>query len=371
MDAQSQAQRLLDDLIERDIERGLQVAAYHDGRLVVDAWAGVADAATGRPVDGDTLFTVFSVGKGPTATIIHLLAERGRLAYDDPISRYWPEFAAHGKASITIRQALAHTAGIPHLPDGTGPADLVDWERQVAGIAALAPLWEPGTRTGYHAITFGFILGEVAQRVAGRPFGDLVQAEIAAPLGVPLYFGLPDDLAGEVAPLEDRQPMAGASSPPSLRERAVPLAIQPLGPVFNQAAVRRACIPAAGAIATARAVARHYAALVGDGVDGRRLLPPSRVAEASAVQTAADDMVLGRPLPKGLGYWLGEPLSAMSERVSVFGHPGGGGSIGFADPDARFAFGLTKSRLLTSRPGESTAALVARTVRAALGIPER
>ena len=126
---QSRVQALLDRLVERDVERGLQVAAYFDGELVVDAWAGIADASTGRLVDGETLFTTWSAGKGVAATVMHLLADRDRLAYHAPIADYWPEFGAHGKQAITVAHALTHTSGIPQIPDGVGPAELLDWEK--------------------------------------------------------------------------------------------------------------------------------------------------------------------------------------------------------------------------------------------------
>src|SRR5436309_2558773 len=191
--AQAKVQLLIDDLVERDVERGLQVAAYHDGKLVVDAWAGVADARDGRPVDGDTLFGIFSCGKGVTATVIHLLVDRGILAYDTPIATYWPEFAQNGKGAITVRQALTHESAIPQVPAGFGPAEMCDWEQVTRAVGELTPLWEPGAATGYHAITYGWILGELAHRADGRPFDQIVQEEIRGPLGLSsLYFGIPD-----------------------------------------------------------------------------------------------------------------------------------------------------------------------------------
>src|SRR5262249_31510267 len=196
-------QALIDDLVGRDVERGLQVAAYHDGNLVVDAWSGLADAEARRPVGGDTLFCVFSCTKGITATVIHLLAERGRLDYDAPVARHWPEFERNGKAAITLRQVLSHTAGIPQVPDEIGPAEACDWERACRAIADLTPLWEPGTQTGYHAFTYGFILGEVARRVDGRAFDTIVREEISRPLNITsLYLGIPDQVEPRVATLE-------------------------------------------------------------------------------------------------------------------------------------------------------------------------
>ncbi len=354
-DAQRTVQRLLDDLVASGAERGLQAAAYLNGELVVDAWAGVTDPASDLPVDGDTLFTVFSCSKGVTATVIHLLAERGLLGYDDLIATYWPEFAANGKEGVTVRHALTHTAGIPQMPPHP---NMADWDGMCRGIAALTPQWEPGTQSGYHALTFGWILGELARRVDGRPIEQIVAAEICAPLGITdLYFGIPDAVEPRVATLEN-DPATTVAANARIPE------------VFNRPEVRRAVIPAGGGITNARALARHYAGLIGDGVGGALLLPPERVRAATALQFEGIDVVLGTPGRKGLGYFLGRPTSPMGERVTAFGHPGHGGTIGFADPTHGFAFALTKNLLNFPLPGTSTANTVASAARTALGIPE-
>jgi CubicO group peptidase (beta-lactamase class C family) len=265
--AQAAVQALLDELVGTGAERGLQVAAYLDGRMVVDAWAGVADPATGRAVDGDTLFTFFSCGKGVTATVVHLLAERGLLDYDDPIAKHWPAFAANGKERITIRHTLAHTAGLPNAPEGI---PITDWDALCRAIADMTPLWEPGTQTASHSYTFGWLLGEVACRADGRPIERIVAEEICAPLGIDaLFFGIPDSVEAHVAPLEH--------DPTQTANPAIAADLRELAETFNRADIRRAVIPAAGGIANARALARHYASLVGAGVDGVRLLPPERV----------------------------------------------------------------------------------------------
>ncbi len=370
-DVQGAVQHLLDGLVAANVERGLQVAAYLNGEQVVDAWAGIADPATGRTVDGETLFTVFSVSKGITATVIHLLAERGQLDYDASVATFWPEFGSHGKERITVRQVLSHQAGVPQMPSGE-PAALADWEAVCTGIADATPLWEPGTKTGYHGLTYGYILGEVARRVDGRPIAQIVQEDVCQPLGIQsLYFGIPDDVAPRVAPLENDASIDEAAAPPpdSYFERAMP-GLRFSNQTFNRLEIRRASIPAAGGIMNARALARHYAALVGDGVSDVRLLSPERVRIATALQTDADDLVLGTPVRRGLGYTLGGPLSPYSERMSAFGHGGYGGASGFADPQYGLAFALTKNRLVASAPGESTANKVAETVRDALGIPQ-
>ncbi len=374
-DVQARVQRLIDDLVDRDVERGLQVAAYLNGELVVDAWAGVADASTGRPVDGDTLFTVWSVTKGVAATAIHVLADRGQLDYDTPIAEYWPEFGVNGKQRITLRHALTHTSGIPQMPENLEPEDVINWDRMCRAIAELRPLWEPGTATGYHAMTYGWVVGEVARRVDGRPIERIIQDEICAPLGIAsLFLGIPDEVEPRVAMLESAPlPEPPPQLPPdALVTRTVPTWRQPAHPWANHPATRRASLPASGGIMNARAIARHYAALAcGGQLDGVQILAPERVKIASALQVEAIDLVFGTLARRALGYHLGEPLSPMSERITAFGHAGMGGSFGFADPEYRFAFGLTKTRMVEGPPEQRAAYLVAREVRAALGIPER
>ncbi|MGD9891899.1 MAG: serine hydrolase domain-containing protein [Dehalococcoidia bacterium] len=370
-DPQQQVQTLLNELTESGGERGLQVVAYVGGECVVDAWSGSADPDSGRVVDGDTLFTVFSVGKGIAATAVHILAARGLLDYDEPVCRYWPEFRVNGKAAITVRQVLTHTAGIPQLPDGVTIADVCEWDRICAAIAQLEPLWQPGTRMGYHATTWGFLVSELIHRADGRPFQQVVADEICRPLDIrTLFFGIPEATESCVAQLEAVEPSAAATSlaPDSLLPRVMgPVPRTPA--IWNRPDIRRACIPAAGGIMNARAIARHYAALI-DTVNGIRLLSPDRLRAATALQMEGNDVVLGRPATRALGYGLGGPLAGMGNRRTAFGHAGTGGAIGFADPEYHFAFALTKNHLVTSSPGEGSAVAVARVVRNALGIPE-
>src|SRR4051812_38340750 len=202
-DIGTRVQAVLDEMIETGPEVGLQVAAYHRGELVVDTWAGVADFATGRPIDGDTVFVTFSVSKGVTATIAHLLAERGQLDYDAPIADVWPAFAAHGKERITARHALAHQAGLAHLPIDLRPEDVIDWDRMCAILEDATPAWEPGTKTGYHALTFGWLVGELIHRADGRPIERILAEDVCAPLGIDsLWFGMPESAAARLARLE-------------------------------------------------------------------------------------------------------------------------------------------------------------------------
>src|SRR2546429_1013041 len=206
-DAQKQVTKAIGQRGDAGAERGLQVAAYRGPDLVVDAVAGVADPESGRPVTPDTPFYSYSVGKGATSTIIHILAQRGLFEYDTPVVALWPEFGAHGKQAVTVRHVLNHSAGVPGIPLDTTPEDLCDWDKMCAAIAEAELWWEPGTKVGYHAYTFGYMLGEIARRATGKPISELLLEVVASPLGVAdeLYFGMPESEHHRLAPLEDSE----------------------------------------------------------------------------------------------------------------------------------------------------------------------
>ncbi|MEA2526418.1 MAG: hypothetical protein QOF73_3645 [Thermomicrobiales bacterium] len=365
---QTTIQAILDELVASGEEHGLQVTVYHHGELVVDAWAGVADPASGTPVTPDTLFTVYSVSKGIAATALHILAERGTIAYDDPIAKYWPEFAQNGKEGVLVRHALTHLAGLPQLPPGASHDDVIDWSGMCERIAAQAPLWEPGSTLCYHALTYGWIVGGVLERADGRPFTRIVEDELIRPLNLDgLYFGVPTADLSRVATMEEAQ---------ELRD-AVPGAIPNIAPPgsladaqMNRPEVRQACLPAYGLCANARSLARVYASLIGDGVNSVRLLPPARVCEASTLQVDGIDASAGTPLRFGLGYGLGGPDSSTGPRLSAFGHGGYGGAHAFADPDYGLAVGLTKNRLVVNGPGQGATWRILHAIRASLSIPD-
>jgi len=374
-DINERVREALEELIASGVESGLQVAAYHHGELVVDAWAGLADVESGRPVDGGTLFTSFSCTKGVTATAIHILVERGVLSYDEPIANHWPEFAQRGKQYATMRHALTHRVGVPHMPDGVTPESMSDWDGMCEAIAALEPLWEPGARTGYHAYTFGWILGEVIRRADGRPISQFVQEEICGPLGLDgIHLGIDDATEPRVATLVDgpRPADAPAAPPDALITRAIPPAVGILAEPYNNPVVRRAALPAHGGLMNARSLARMYAALgAGGELDGVRILPVDRVRTATRLQTDDLDLAIQQPVRKALGYFRSGAISAMGPRTTAFGHPGAGGAIGFADPEHEFAFALTKSSLVAGvEPGTSAAEVIGALVRRGLGFPD-
>ncbi|TDB96329.1 serine hydrolase domain-containing protein [Actinomadura sp. 7K534] len=341
MDAQAGTQELAERFVASGQEVGLQVAAYLNGEPVVNVCVGKADATTGRPVDERTLFPS---GPGPISTVVHVLAERGLLDYGTPVAAYWPEFGAHGKTDVTLAHVLTHSAGVPQTPAGITLDDLADWDGLCARIADLRPLWRAGATSGHHGLTYGFILGEVARRVTGRPVSAVLRDEVAAPLGVPddLFFGVPAGHLYRVARLEDGDRSDSLLDFPdgSLYHEVVPPWMQVGAALTNRPESQVLDLPSGGA-ATADALARMYAALIGE-VDGIRLIGPIRTGRLSAVVTMKEDRVTGLPSPRGLGYFVG---TVDMGDGSAFGWPSGTGGLAFADPRRGFSFAYLPSLL--------------------------
>lgn len=369
-DPSTAVRQVLQSLVDEGPEVGLQVAAYLDGELVVDAWAGLADVATARPVDADTLFMLSSTTKGVTATCVHILADRGELEYDRPFSSYWPEFAAHGKEKVTVREVLAHRSGVPQTPVGYTPEWLPDWDRVCRGVADLTPMFEPGLRTAYASLTYGHMVGELVRRVDGRPIGRFLREELAEPLGLDIYLGVPDEVLARVAVLRDGPP------PPS--EYEARMVGEPAGSqvarYFNRPEIQRATIPGSGGIMNARSLARHYAMLgAGGELDGVRIMSPERVRQATELQSYELDEVYRVRVRRALGYRLGSDAGP-GAGPTAFGHVGGGGSFGYAEPARRFAIGFAKNYFsyqggaAGGGPERRSGAVVAEAVLAALRI---
>ncbi len=342
MSLQQRIQSFLDERTAAGIECGVQFVAYRDGQLIVDVASGVTDPVTKQPVTGDTLFPVFSVSKGITSTLVHQIVERGGLTYDTPIAKVWPEFAANGKEDITLRQALTHSSGLPHMPSGIGFAELCDWNYMCRALAAQTPSWKPGTRIEYHAMTFGWIVGEVARRVTSHAtFESLLEEKISRPLGLTgLYIGLPAEVKTPIAILEE--PNATEPVAPLNGLESVPAWMGPLYAIMNRDDLRHACLPASSGIMNARSLARHYAAVLPGGIDGVELLPPSRVklaTEPQRLEHAEGDY----EKDWGLGYKLSANPADPHNRFTEFGHGGYGGAKGFADIESRLAIGFTKN----------------------------
>jgi CubicO group peptidase (beta-lactamase class C family) len=376
-DAQQRVQDAIDQLIASGVETGMQVAVYQRGKLVVDAVAGVADPATSRKVTADTPFFSASTGKGMTSTVAHVLVERGVFSYDTPIVELWPEFGAHGKQRATVRHALTHTVGVPGVPADTTPEDLCDWQKMCAAIADAEPWWEPGSKYGYHALTYGYIIGEIVRRATGETISQVLREEVAGPLGVAdeMYFGVPASQLGRLARLEAGEPPLSAEQIKQFEEmmpllfKAAPLAVQPSADLYNRADFLMSNVPAGGTV-SARAIARMYAALLGE-VGSVRLISPERLREISAVAVDDVDQVFGNRARMALGYAIGRPATGPAESLSpaddasVFGWSGVGGSHASADTATGVTFALTKNRFTSA--DFSAAAQIAGIVTQALG----
>ncbi|WP_250401761.1 serine hydrolase domain-containing protein [Streptomyces cellostaticus] len=336
-------------------ELGAAVAVTVGGETVVDLWGGWADAAGTRPWERDTLVNVWSTTKGPVALCAHLLADRGLLDLDRPVAAYWPEFAAAGKEDVPVRDLLSHRAGLSGLREPHSVEQLYDWELTTARLAATEPWWEPGTRSGYHALTWGFLVGEVVRRVSGLRPGAFLEREVTGPLGLDFTIGLPEKEAGRAAELvhaPSRGDGRGAAAFGQLPPAAVAALTNPLvgAAQANTAAWRAAEIPAANGHGTARSVAALYGVLAGRGARGdRRILSPRAAERVREGQGRCRDLVLGAGFEGeteiGLGLWLSGPHGSYGPNPRAFGHDGFGGSCGLADPEAEVSLGYTMNRM--------------------------
>ena len=346
-------------------EVGASFAATVDGELVVDLWGGAADAARTRPWRRDTIVNVFSTTKAMMALSALVLADRGELDVGAPVARYWPEFAAAGKRDLPVHYLLSHRAGLAALRAPLPTEALYDWERMVRALAAETPWWEPGRACGYHALTFGFLVGELVRRVTGVSPGAFFRDEIAAPLGADFHIGLPAKEDARVA--EMIPPGPGDAAPPPRVDSLLAKVMRnpPIAPgLANARAWRAAEIPGANGHTSARGVARVYGALARGGeIDGIRLLTPAAIERAIVEQSSGRDEVLTLPTRFASGFMLGMAggVFECGPGQRTFGHPGHGGSIGFADPDARLAFGYVTNQYVigTARhPDRRVASLV-------------
>ena len=348
-------------------EVGAAFSLYVEGRKMVDVWGGTADADTGRPYDQDSLQLVFSTTKGATAVCANLLAQRGELDIDEPVTTYWPEFAsgpaAEAKAKIPVRWLLCHKAGLPVIDATMSLEEAMAWDPVIRALEQQEPVWEPGTAHGYHATTYGWLVGEVVRRISGKSLGTFFADEVAKPLGLEFWIGLPDSEHGRVAPLitggsfeRPSDPEAAKMydqfmGPESLTGRALS---SPGGALandaFNNPTLWRGEVPAANGITNARSLARMYAGLVGE-VDGVRILGADQVKLARERQTEGTDRVLYMETAFGLGFMLSSPFSPFGG-PSAFGHPGAGGSVGFADPDANIGFGYVMNKMQQNLSGD-------------------
>jgi CubicO group peptidase (beta-lactamase class C family) len=344
-------------------EVGAAIAVTVEGRPVVDLWAGHADAARTRRWQRDTIVNIASATKSPAATCAHRLAGQGLLDLDAPVASYWREFAQAGKAAIAVHLLLSHRAGLPAIDQPLPTEALYDWGAMTGALAAQAPWWEPGTRHGYHAFTFGWLIGEVVRRITGKSLGRYWREELAGPLGIDCHIGLAaedDARVAEFIPLPPGVPNVEEE----LIKNAGPMTAKALNNPpktvadMNTPAWRRAEIPAGNAHTNARALARLYGALAcGGQVDGIRVLSPHSVERARTEQASGPDAVLfGLPTRFALGFSLPPKDAGFgSSSDSAFGCPGAGGSIGFADPAAHLGFGYTMNQMQPGMPPDPRA----------------
>lgn len=341
-------------------ELGAALTLLVDGRVVADLWGGWSDQAARRTWQRDTLVNAFSVGKGLIAACTARLAGQGRLDLDAPVAACWPEFAAAGKDRITPRQLLSHQAGLPAVRRRLPPGAMLDWTAMTTALAAQEPWWEPGTGHGYHVNTFGFLVGEVIRRVTGATVGELLRTEVAGPLGADVHIGLPAAEHSRVATFSWPGPLPSFDPAQLMWHNAYfnPDDLSGYG-VINSARWRAAEVPSANAHATARGVARVYAALAAGGrLDGVTIVDAGALAEAVAEHAYGQDLVLGRPTRFGLGFQLTQPERPIGTGRATFGHFGAGGSLGFCDPDAGLAFGYVMNQMGPRWQNPRTRALV-------------
>jgi CubicO group peptidase (beta-lactamase class C family) len=348
-------------------ELGAAVSIYLDGKCVVDLWGGYADKARTRPWQRDTLVNVYSTTKGLTSTCAHRLIDQGKLDPDEPVSKYWPEFAQAGKKDLPVRYILSHRAGLPGVSKKLAEDAIYNWDVMTEALAEQEPFWQPGTKHGYHAITIGWLVGEVIRRISGKGLGTYFRTEIAEPLGLDAHIGLdakhdarvtdilpsPPPPPGtpnlfEEAAKDPRGPTAAAfMNPPVLTKPSVP----------NSRAWRAAEIGGANGHATARSLAKMYGALARGGeIDGYRIVRPEALERFWSEQSYGPDQVLMQMSTRfSLGFMLSQPGASFGPNIKAFGHPGAGGSLGFADPLKKVGFGYTMNQmanglLIDSRP---------------------
>ncbi|HTK36182.1 MAG TPA: serine hydrolase domain-containing protein [Caulobacteraceae bacterium] len=339
--------------LENGEELGARFTLALEGEPVIDLWGGWADRARTRPFDAHTLVPVFSVTKAVAAILVARLVDQGRLAYDQPVAEVWPEFGQAGKDRITVAQALSHQAGLAGFLEPMDPALWFDWDAICRKLAAMAPMWPPGTASGYHAITFGYIAGEIFRRVDGRTMGRALREDLAGPFGLDLWIGLPEAEHGRVAEME-RPKTLPDFGPVNEARRAAFLTRWASPGGRGSEDWRTAEIPSANGHATASALARLMGALAGDGtLDGKPLLSPPVIAEASRERIAGDDLVLPYRMSWAAGFMRNAGLSIYGPGRRTFGHSGWGGSCVFADPERRIAGAYTmnhQSALLLGDP---------------------
>ncbi|HKY16033.1 MAG TPA: serine hydrolase domain-containing protein [Microthrixaceae bacterium] len=370
---------------ERNGDVGAGFALYLDGECVVDLVGGTRTVDGSEPYTADDLQLVFSSTKGATATAAHILVDRGELDLDAPVTEYWPEFGAKGKDGVPVSWLLCHRVGLPDVDRPMTFEQAIAWDPVVEALADSVPVWEPGTQHGYHAVTYGWLVGELIRRVSGKGLGQFFADEVAAPLDLDFWIGLPDEQHHRVVPLitmsapEGIFPTEEGATPPGLAEMLDML----MGPgnligraltapggaftdqhIWNRPEIWRAEIGAANGITNARSMAKMYAATIGE-VDGVRLFSQETLDRALVRQVEGADSVLIFEIPFGLGYMLNGGLLTVGS-PDGFGHYGAGGSLGFADPVRGIAGAYVMNKMELGIAGDARTMGLLEAVNAAL-----
>jgi CubicO group peptidase (beta-lactamase class C family) len=333
---------------------GAALAIVQDGKLVVDLWGGTLDKAGRRPWAADSVVNVWSTTKAVNALCFAMLVDRGLAAYSDPVARWWPEFAAGGKGEITVAMLLSHQAGLCSFVDPAVVEDFYDQPRSAARFAAMTPLWPPGSRSGYHAISIGILANELFRRIEGRSVGRFIAEELAGPLGLDLSLGLPASQEARRAEMIAPPELATSNMTTDLNPSQMAAYLNPvIEPLLPNTAAWRACeLPSANGFSNARSLARLFGAVAGDGtLAGRRIVGPEALAQASTEQISGVDEVLGVPARWGAGFLLNtDGLYGPQEKA--YGHSGWGGSFVVVDPVERMSIAYTMNRMGTDLVGD-------------------
>ena len=348
---------------------GAAFCATLEGETVVDIWGGFADEARTRPWEQDTIVNVYSTTKTMTALTALLVADRGELDFDAPVARYWPEFAAAGKDNVKVSHLMSHSAGLSGWKEPITKDDLYDWDKVTSLLAAQAPYWEPGTAPGYHALTQGYLVGEVIRRITGKSLGTVFREEIAEPLGADFHIGLPASEDHRVADLIPPPPGA-AIADRAESELQANMSNNPGIDVSETRtrAWRGAEIPAAGGTGNARSVAEIHAILANGGVaKGRRFLSEAGCRKALELQVEGQDLILGMPARFGLGFGLAGGVTPLPNPNTIF-WGGYGGSIAIIDMDARTSFAYVMNKMAPTTTGDMRGFGLAMAMWDALGV---
>ncbi len=336
---------------------GASFCATVDGETVVDLWGGYADEGRTRPWERDTIVNVYSTTKTMTALTALLVADRGELDFDAPVARYWPEFAANGKADVKVSHLMSHSAGLSGWKETISEQDLYDWDKVTALLAAQAPFWVPGTAPGYHGMTQGYLVGEVIRRITGKTLGTVFREEIAEPLGADFHIGLAASEDARVADLIPPPPGTAMGDGAQQSELQANMALNPKleVAVTRSRAWRGAEIPAAGGTGNARAIAEIHAILANGGVaKGKRFMSEAGCRKALELQVEGKDLILGMPARFGLGFGLAGGMMPLPNPNTLF-WGGYGGSLAIIDFDARATFGYAMNKMAGTTTGDMRA----------------